>query len=95
MRRFIGAALIAAGGWLAACGSVTNAIDCNSICDRYQTCYNKSYDTGACAQRCRDGANSDSNYMQKSQTCSACLDNNKDCLSTTFNCGSQCSGIVP
>ena len=68
---------------------------CDNICSRYRTCYNQNYDTGTCAQRCRDKSNSDSNYMQESQTCSACLDNNKDCTSTTFGCGSQCSGIVP
>lgn len=89
------AGLLCAAVALGGCGTVTNAIDCNTICDRYKTCYDKTYDTGACETRCKNSSNSDSNYMQKSQTCSACLDNNKDCASTTFNCTSQCSGIVP
>lgn len=84
-------ALLAAAG----CDPVTNAIDCHGICDRYNTCYDKNYDTGACETRCRNNANSNSDYMQESQTCSACLDNNKDCASTTFNCVGECSGIVP
>ena len=95
MKRFLVTAFVAASALLAGCGSITTAVDCNTICNRYQTCYNKNYDTGACETRCRSHANSDSDYMQRSQTCTACLDNNKDCTSTTFACGVQCSGIVP
>ena len=87
MKTLLFAMLVAAGTLVTACDGVTNAIDCNSTCNRYQTCYDKNYDSAACAKRCRDNANSDSNYMQKSETCDACLDNNKDCTSTTFSCG--------
>ena len=46
------------------CSSVENAIDCNGICGRYKDCFDSTYDTGACEQRCRDNANSDPNNMQ-------------------------------
>jgi len=98
MTRFYSALCTAALFLVAAtsgCDNVTNAIDCNSICNRYKTCYDKNYDTGACESRCKNAANNDSNYMQKSQTCSACLDNNKDCVSTTFACTGDCGSIVP
>ena len=37
----------------------------------------------------------DAALLEHLRTCDACLDNNKDCTSTTFNCGVQCSGIIP
>ena len=77
------------------CGAVTNAIDCNGICDRYKSCYDKNYDSLACQSRCRANANSDANYMTKADNCNNCLNNNKDCTSTTFICGPMCAGIVP
>jgi hypothetical protein len=95
MKRLLLGFFVLAGTPLLGCGAVTNAIDCNKICDRYQSCYNKTYDTSACGDRCRSNANSDANYMQKSQTCSACLDNNTDCAAATWHCASECLGIVP
>ena len=88
-------ALYSALGLFSACGAVTNAIDCKNICDRYKTCYNKNYDSDACQARCKTKSNNDSNAMQESQACDACLDKNKDCTSTTFACTTQCAGIIP
>lgn len=75
------------------CGSVENAIDCHGICTRYQSCFDKNYDTNACESRCRGNANADKDFMSKTDACSNCL-GNKDCASATFNCPS-CVGIVP
>jgi hypothetical protein len=76
------------------CSAAQNAVDCSGICDRYQTCFDASYDTSACEQRCRDNANSDADYMAKSTDCDNCI-GDKSCASATFACGTQCAGIVP
>jgi hypothetical protein len=76
------------------CSSVQNAVDCNGICDRYQECFDSTYDTSSCESRCRSNANSEADYMAKASDCDSCL-GDKSCAGATFECGSQCIGIVP
>jgi len=38
---------------------IDSVIDCNGICDRYQSCFDKDYDTSACAAKCRKAATRD------------------------------------
>jgi hypothetical protein len=78
----------------AGCGKVENAIDCHSVCDRYKSCYDSSYDVDGCAQKCRDNSSNDSSFQQKADECDACI-GDKSCASATFNCATQCAGIVP
>lgn len=80
--------------FFAACSQVENAIDCNGICDRYQTCFDDKYDTSACQARCRDDANSDADSMARTSACASCIDD-ESCVSATFKCGTECAGIVP
>ena len=94
IKTFFLSGLLALGTVLAGCGAVQNAVDCNGICGRYQTCFDSKYDTNVCEARCRDNANTDPSYMTKVNACHACI-NDKDCAAATFNCSSQCSGIVP
>jgi hypothetical protein len=94
-RMFALAGLLATAGFCHfGCAAATNAIDCNGICDRYQSCFDSSYDTTSCESRCRSNSNSDSDYMAKSQACSDCI-TDKSCASATFTCTSDCAGIVP
>ena len=45
----------------AGCDSVDNAFDCQSVCDKYQGCFDNDYDVGACRDKCRvRSANDDS-----------------------------------
>jgi hypothetical protein len=76
------------------CSRVENAVDCHGICSRYQSCFDSSYDTNVCETRCRDNANTDDQYEQKVDACKSCIDD-KSCASATFNCATQCAGIVP
>ena len=78
----------------AGCGKIDNAIDCHSICDRYRSCYDASYDVDGCASRCRDDSSHDSDYQRKADECDACI-GGRDCASATFNCTTECAGIVP
>ena len=77
-----------------ACSSVSNAIDCHSICKRYGDCFNSSYDVDACESRCKSNAASDQDFQNKVNTCDACIDD-RSCTSATFNCAPSCNGIVP
>ena len=70
------------------------ALDCHAICSRYSDCFDKSYDVGACESRCRTHSSDDANYRNQADQCSACIDD-RACSSTAFNCGSQCSNVVP
>jgi hypothetical protein len=79
---------------LLGCGPIQNAIDCNDICSRYRTCFDSTYDTNVCAARCRDNANSDPKYMNKTDSCHICFWG-KDCSSAAVNCATQCAEIVP
>ena len=76
------------------CGGIDNAIDCNAICARYQACFAKDYDVGACATRCRTASAKDTDSRRKADVCNACIDE-RSCASATFNCAIPCTSIVP
>jgi hypothetical protein len=90
----LGAFLLALGLSLSSCGSVETAFDCNDVCNRYKDCYNPSYDVTTCRNNCRSAAASDPNKQADAMACDSCI-GDKSCLSATFNCASECSGIVP
>lgn len=79
---------------MASCTAVDSAADCNTICNRYKTCFDGDYDTGACQDRCRSNANGNDNYYVTVNNCEACIDD-RSCGSATFNCASECSSVVP
>lgn len=93
MKTFTYAVFGVVSAFLMGCGAVSNAVDCNQICNRYQSCYNRNYDTSTCQTNCRNNANSDSGYSAKASACSSCMDD-KSCASATFSCP-NCVGIVP
>jgi len=85
---------LAVGVLVGGCGAINNAVDCQAICNRYQSCFNSSYDTGACASRCRTDSANDPDYQHKATVCSACIDQ-QSCTSATFSCSGSCGTIVP
>ena len=76
------------------CSEAENAIDCNQICERYETCFNADYDTGACQERCRDNADAESEENNRTAVGATCIDD-KSCAASTFKCADECAGIVP
>ena len=76
------------------CDSVDAAFDCHDICDRYSDCFDANYDVGACESRCRSHADDDTAYRQQADRCDACIDD-RSCTSAVFNCGVECSSVVP
>ena len=69
------------------------ALDCNSICDRYQECFDEDYDTDKCADRCEERAD-DPDHRDQEERCSDCIDG-ASCGGAAFNCATECLGIVP
>lgn len=89
--------LLSVGAVSTGCGAtqtIENKIDCNSICNRYKSCFDGAYDTDTCKARCESSAKTDSSYQSKVDVCSTCIDD-KSCAAATFKCGTECSAIVP
>ncbi|MEZ4410484.1 MAG: hypothetical protein R3A52_28990 [Polyangiales bacterium] len=81
----------------AACGAadaVDNASDCNTICDRYRSCFDTNYNVQGCYDRCTANGSNDAEQRRRIDTCDACI-NGLSCTSAAFTCASECSSIVP
>ena len=86
----LGALFLASFGFgFAGCGEIDQAFDCQSVCSRYQSCFNKDYDVGKCRDNCRNKIS-----QAKADACESCIDD-KSCTAATFSCVSECAGIVP
>ena len=93
MRSLVLAVTVLFGG-CAVVQKIDTAIDCNGICDRYASCFDKGYDTVACASRCRESAGKDGDFRLKAETCNKCI-SERSCVAATFACVSECVGVVP
>ena len=91
------AAVIAAFGFVG-CGEAadeaSNTIDCYSVCDRYSECFDADFDVEGCTDRCEDEADASESREARLEACDNCIDD-KSCTSATFNCATECAGIVP
>jgi len=93
---FLGAATAVASG----CGSdspvnaIENRITCKDVCQRYADCFDGSYDVDACTDRSSKDSTASDEKDGKLKACDACMDE-KACLSTVFNCGTDCGTFVP
>lgn len=94
MKRFLLLTTLALGVLGQGCGAIDSALDCNTICNRYKTCFDGTYDVAACATRCRSTSSTDGDYRRKADTCTACI-TDRACASATFSCGSDCNAVVP
>ena len=83
-------ALVAVAGLPSGCDA---AADCSAICSRYQSCFDDDYDVEACEERCGDSSD-EADYRARANECEACM-NERDCINSAFNCGSECSEVVP
>ncbi len=78
----------------AGCGEVDRIFDCQTVCSRYQTCFDNSFDVGECRSRCKNKADADESFEAKADACESCIDD-KSCSESTFQCPTQCVGVVP
>ena len=92
---FLGAALAAIVSFAGAggCEDTQNAFNCNDLCNRYQSCFDKSYNTGACEDRCTNIADTSTAAHDRANACQNCLNQNS-CAGAAFNCP-DCAGLVP
>jgi hypothetical protein len=74
--------------------TIDSAIDCNGICERYASCFDKKYDVGTCASRCRHAASNEPDFRHKADTCNACI-SERSCVAATFSCLTECVSVVP
>lgn len=65
-------------------------VDCNDLCNRYRDCFDSTYDSVACRDRCDETANAD---PAAANECDTCLDS-RSC-SESFACTSECYGLLP
>jgi hypothetical protein len=93
MNRLLSTVLFTFGIALAGCSNIDNAKNCEQICDKYKSCFDSSYDTSSCYDRCRSNSD-DKNFESTVSACDSCI-GDKSCAGATFACGSECSGVVP
>lgn len=74
--------------------TIDSAVDCQGICDRYASCFDKSYDVRACASRCRASASEKKDFRRKADVCNACI-TERSCVEATFACVTECVSVVP
>jgi hypothetical protein len=94
MRTFLVVVMLVASSGCAVVQKIDTAIDCNGICDRYASCFDSSYDTSACASRCRKSASSDADFRRKADQCMACI-SERSCVKATVACVADCVSVVP
>ena len=69
------------------------ATDCSSICERYQECFDESYDVDECQDNCEARAD-DPDHRGQEDRCQECIEE-ASCTGAVFNCTDDCLGIVP
>jgi hypothetical protein len=92
---FTGAALAAIVSFVGVggCDEVQNTYNCADLCSRYEDCFDSSYDSLACTDRCEDLADESQNFDERANRCQNCLNQNA-CVEAAFSCP-DCAGIVP
>jgi hypothetical protein len=93
VNRHATSAVLASLAALAACDSVDVLLDCQSICDKYQDCFDPDYDVGACRARCQENADDD-DFADQIDRCESCIDD-RTCEAEAFVCGADCDSVVP
>ena len=68
------ALLTTAGG----CSDIGEAIDCNQMCEKMQTCFDSDLDVNDCEESCEDRVD-DSPLAEKLDACTDCMDRGYSC----------------
>jgi hypothetical protein len=96
MRTLLSSIVVALG--IAGCQDpimqIDQSVDCHDVCERYRSCYDTSYDTGACQNRCENYVHGDGGHGSAADACDMCMDDTS-CASAAFTCSSACANILP
>jgi len=76
--------LLVSGG----CSSVSNAIDCNQLCEELRKCIDSDLNVTRCADRCRDDAHDNQAFDDDLDACTDCLDRDYACAEVSDKCPS-------
>lgn len=93
MKNFI-RSIFLASTVLAGCSAFDAKVDCDTICERYRSCFDSDYDVVSCSNRCQSNANNDNDFDRKVDLCDVCIDG-LSCGEATFQCAADCSSVVP
>lgn len=89
--------LLAAAIGFSACSDatdpVTTKIDCSSVCNRYEECYDENFDTDKCKDDCENLAEDSDVKQDQLDSCDDCMDDNS-CQSATYNCAVPCGKFI-
>lgn len=86
-------ALVAAVLWLGGIAGCNLDRQCNSICERYQDCFDSEYDVRSCTDRCVRRAREDEEFEERLRGCENCVED--QACAESFDCVDECAGIVP
>lgn len=73
---------------------IDQSVDCRDVCERYRMCYDVSYDTAACRNRCEGFVHGDGGHSSAADDCDMCMDATS-CATAVFSCSTRCAGILP
>jgi hypothetical protein len=74
-------------------GPIDRALDCSSICNRFEECFDSDFDSQSCAEDCRNNAQEDQDFADQADACESCID--ERACTENFSCVDECFGIVP
>jgi hypothetical protein len=70
---------------LAGCDDISEALDCDQMCEKMQSCIDGDIDVRDCAERCEDRVD-DSKLAEKLDACTDCLDEGVSCREVAAEC---------
>jgi hypothetical protein len=73
---------------------VTNTYNCASVCNRYEDCVDKDFDSSECTDKCEDRADANENQEERLEACDSCIDD-KSCKDIATSCATECVDILP
>jgi hypothetical protein len=75
-----------------ACDEVDEALDCASICDKYNDCVSSDIDQDECRDSCEEWADENQENADRLDDCQSCVDD-RSCVESGFQCIAQCAFI--
>lgn len=77
---------------LGGCSEISEAIDCDQMCEEIQTCVDSSLDVHHCSDRCEDKTD-DNKLRRQLDECTDCLDHDYACGEISDKCPA-CDGVI-
>jgi len=96
-KAIISASLFSITAAFGACSDATDPvvtkIDCASVCNRYQECYNSNFDDDKCKDDCENLAEDSDVKQDQLDACDDCMDDTS-CTAATYKCATACGKFI-